>query len=48
MTTKARTRTIAVEGFNANCLALLDDVAATGETLIVTTRGRPGALLRWT
>ncbi len=29
--------------FKAECLALLDDVAATGQPLVVTKRGRPVA-----
>jgi prevent-host-death family protein len=29
--------------FKAKCLALLDEVAATGQVLIVTKRGRPVA-----
>jgi prevent-host-death family protein len=29
--------------FKAKCLALLDEVAATGETLVVTKRGKPVA-----
>jgi prevent-host-death family protein len=37
------TRTIAAARFKAECLALLDRVAATGEELVVTKRGRPVA-----
>ncbi|MDN5933267.1 MAG: type II toxin-antitoxin system Phd/YefM family antitoxin [Pseudonocardia sp.] len=33
-------RTINASTFKAECLALLDEVAATGETIIVTKRGR--------
>ena len=29
--------------FKAKCLALLDDVALTGQTLVVTKRGKPVA-----
>jgi prevent-host-death family protein len=29
--------------FKAHCLALLDDVALTGEEIVVTKRGRPVA-----
>jgi len=29
--------------FKAECLAVLDEVAATGETVVVTKRGRPVA-----
>ena len=43
MTMKKRTRTIPAGRFKTACLALLDEVAATGETLIVTKRGRPVA-----
>ncbi len=31
--------------FKATCLALLDQVAATGEEIVVTKRGRPVAKL---
>jgi prevent-host-death family protein len=43
MTKRGRTRSIAAGQFKAGCLALLDEVASTGETLIVTKRGRPVA-----
>lgn len=36
-------RTIAAGKFKAECLALLDEVAASGEELIVTKRGKPVA-----
>ncbi len=36
-------RRIAVSRFKAECLAILDEVAATGETLVVTKRGKPVA-----
>jgi prevent-host-death family protein len=36
-------RTIAASRFKAECLALLDHVAATGEELVVTKRGKPVA-----
>ena len=39
----ATKRTIAASEFKAKCLALLDEVAATGETLVVTKRGKPVA-----
>ncbi len=35
--------TIAAGEFKARCLALLDRVAATGEALVVTKRGKPVA-----
>jgi prevent-host-death family protein len=37
------TRTIPAGEFKAKCLALLDEVAETGEELVVTKRGRPVA-----
>jgi prevent-host-death family protein len=39
------TRTIPAGEFKAKCLALLDEVAATGEEIIVTKRGKPVARL---
>ena len=33
-------RTINASTFKAECLALLDEVAATGETIVITKRGR--------
>jgi prevent-host-death family protein len=36
-------RSIAASVFKARCLALLDRVAETGETLTVTKRGKPVA-----
>jgi prevent-host-death family protein len=33
-------RTISASAFKAKCLGLLDEVAATGETIVVTKRGR--------
>ena len=36
-------RSISASTFKAQCLALLDRVAETGESLIVTKRGRPVA-----
>ena len=36
-------RTIAAGKFEAECLALLDRVARTGESLVVTKRGKPVA-----
>ena len=37
--------TIAVEEFEARCLELLDEVAETGEDLVITKRGKPIARL---
>lgn len=34
-------RTIPVSRFKAQCLGLLDEVAKTGQTIVVTKRGRP-------
>lgn len=36
-------RTIPASEFKARCRALLDEVAQTGETLVVTKHGRPVA-----
>lgn len=38
--------TIQASEFKAKCLALMDTVAATGETWVVTKSGRPVAELR--
>lgn len=38
-------RTIAAGQFKAHCLRLLDEVAETGETIVVTKRGRAVARL---
>lgn len=38
-------RTIAAGRFKAQCLRLLDEVAETGETIVVTKRGKPIAKL---
>jgi prevent-host-death family protein len=37
------TKRITATEFKARCLRLLDEVADTGETLVVTKRGRPVA-----
>jgi prevent-host-death family protein len=34
-------KSIAITEFKAQCLALLEDVARTGEPLVVTKRGKP-------
>ncbi len=39
-------RTIQASEFKAKCLALMDTVAASGETLVVTKNGKPVAELR--
>ncbi|HET9243248.1 MAG TPA: type II toxin-antitoxin system Phd/YefM family antitoxin [Gaiella sp.] len=36
-------RTISATQFKARCLALLDEIGDTGETLVVTKRGKPVA-----
>lgn len=38
--------TIQASEFKARCLALMDQVARTGETILVTKNGRPVAELR--
>jgi prevent-host-death family protein len=38
--------TIQASEFKAKCLALMDQVARTGETLVVTKNGKPVAELR--
>lgn len=38
--------TIQASQFKARCLALMDQVARTGETIVVTKNGRPVAELR--
>jgi len=39
-------RTIQASEFKAKCLALMDEVARSGEVLVVTKNGRPVAELR--
>ncbi len=39
-------QTINASAFKAKCLALMDQVARTGETLVVTNNGKPVAELR--
>jgi len=45
MTMKDARRTISAADFKSHCLGLLDQVAATKETLVVTKRGRAVAKL---
>ena len=45
MTMKRALRTISSADFKTHCLGLLDQVAATKETLVVTKRGKPIAQL---
>lgn len=40
MTIVMSTRTVSASRFKAQCLAMLDEVAATGEEIVVTKRGR--------
>ena len=40
---KANANYVPAGEFKAKCLALLDDVALTGRTLVVTKRGKPVA-----
>jgi len=39
------TKTITASRFKAECLALLDEVADDGDSLIITKRGRPVAVV---
>jgi len=41
MTMVKKERTLMASRFKAECLALMDEVAATGRALVVTKRGRP-------
>jgi len=45
MTMSSQSRLVPAGQFKARCLALLDEVALTGEDLIVTKRGKPVARL---
>lgn len=45
MTMPKKERVIAAGEFKATCLALLDDVARDGSSVLVTKRGRPVARL---
>jgi prevent-host-death family protein len=40
------TRTIPAGEFKAKCLALMDEVAATGDEIVITKRGKPVARLK--
>lgn len=42
-TVSAVERRVSATKFKATCLALLDEVAATGETIVVTKHGKPVA-----
>jgi prevent-host-death family protein len=39
-------RTVRASEFKAHCLALMDEVAATGEPLLITKHGKPIAELK--
>ena len=39
--TTSNSRTITASEFRARCLQLMDEVAATGEEIVITKRGRP-------
>ncbi len=41
MTMVSADRVVNASRFKAECLALMDEVAATGRALVVTKRGRP-------
>ena len=43
MTMVMSTRTVSASQFKAKCLGMLDEVAATGEEIVITKRGRPVA-----
>jgi prevent-host-death family protein len=43
VTMKSHDKSIPAGKFKAECLALLDMVARTGQTLVITKRGRPVA-----
>lgn len=43
MTMSKNRRQIPAGEFKAKCLALLDEVAETGQTLVITKRGKPVA-----
>jgi prevent-host-death family protein len=45
MTMNTIVRSVPAGEFKAHCLALLDEVAATGKALTVTKRGKPVARL---
>jgi prevent-host-death family protein len=45
MDMEAAVRTIKASEFKAKCLKLMDEVAATGEPLVITKNGKPVAQL---
>lgn len=40
-----KSRTVTATEFKARCLALIDEIGESGETIVVTRRGRPVAQL---
>ena len=44
-TARGAARTIKASEFKAKCLKLMDEVAASGEEIVITKRGRPVAKL---
>lgn len=40
-----RTRTLTAAKFKAKCLAVMDEVAASGDSVVITKRGKPVARL---
>jgi prevent-host-death family protein len=40
-----KSRTVTATEFKARCLALIDEIAESGETIVVTRRGKPVAQL---
>ena len=46
MVSRMANRIVKASEFKAKCLKLMDEVAATGETITVTKNGRPVAELR--
>jgi prevent-host-death family protein len=45
MTMVKKARSFTASAFKAQCLALMDDVARTGEPVVITKRGKPIAQL---
>ncbi len=43
MSGRTSSRTVSASQFKARCLAMLDEVADTGEEIVITKRGRPVA-----
>ncbi len=43
MTMVMKDTSVSASSFKAHCLALLDDVAASGSTFVITKRGKPVA-----